>query len=420
MISINVPNEIRKVADRYKDVFFDGSKNYNCICVLLCLHLFGLKSLSSAARELGWSQSVSSIQNNVQKFSANRFMRRLRSSILNKLKNEINDEDFCYAIDDTSNIKSGKKIFGIGSWGSSNKNIYRGQKIFILSLINKRKGYALPLHYFICEKIDGKVIQSGHELTIKLLKDIFYEGYPILHIALDSWYDSVTLMKNLDELNVPFCIQTKDNRKVRHSTSSKVSWKDWKKLFKNKTKYSIKLLKTEHQKKSRKTKYLKESFVYIKGRKSILKTISVYNKLTDSCHFSIYVTNDLKMSGAFLYELGRKRWFIEELFRNLKQKLSFGKLSCTGKVAADLSICLPFALIISLHLSPNELHQKKVQSITIGTKIEKIKAENFENSLSVIMNNPKHLNVKNLKARRRIDRINQKPVNYFAEERISC
>ena len=119
------------------------------------------------------------------------------------------------------------------------------------------------------------------------------------------------------------------------------------------------------------------------------------------------------MSGVFLYELGRKRWLIEELFRILKQKLSFGKLSCTGMVAADLSICLPFALIISLHLSPTESHQKNAQSITIGTRIERIKAENFEKSLAIIITNPKHSNVKKLKSRRRIDRINQKPVNYF-------
>jgi hypothetical protein len=52
-----------------------------------------MKSLSSAAKGLGWSQSVSSIQSSVQKFTSNRFMRRLRSGVLNKLKNEINNED---------------------------------------------------------------------------------------------------------------------------------------------------------------------------------------------------------------------------------------------------------------------------------------------------------------------------------------
>ena len=279
MISITVPNEIRKVADRYKDVFFETPCNYNCICVLLCLHLIGMKSLSSAARELGWSQSVSSTQSYLHKFTANRFMRRLCSGILNKLKNEINKEDFFYAINDTSNVKSGKKIFGVASWGASNNKIYKGQKIFVLSLVNKRKGYVLPLHYFICEKLDDKVIQSGHELTIKFLKDIFDEGYPILPVALDSWFDSVSLMQNLDDLKVLFCIHTKDNRKVRHCRSSKVPWKTWKCHFKNKTRYSVKLLKTEHQKRSRKTKYIQESFVYIKERKSILKTIAVFWKL---------------------------------------------------------------------------------------------------------------------------------------------
>jgi hypothetical protein len=90
------------------------------------------------------------------------------------------------------------------------------------------------------------------------------------------------------------------------------------------------------------------------------------------------------------------------------------------RVAADLSICLPFALIIFLHLSPNELHQKNVQSKTIGTEIELIKAENFEKSLYIIMHNSSHLNVNKLKARKRIYRINKKPVDFFAEERMAC
>jgi hypothetical protein len=35
MISITAPTEIRKVADRYKDIFFETSSNYNCICIFL-------------------------------------------------------------------------------------------------------------------------------------------------------------------------------------------------------------------------------------------------------------------------------------------------------------------------------------------------------------------------------------------------
>lgn len=68
--------------------------------------------------------------------------------------------------------------------------------------MNKRKGYALPLHYFICEKVEEKVLHSVHALAIKLLK-------------------------------------------------------------------------TDHQRRARKTKYIKESIVYIKERKSALKAIAV-------------------------------------------------------------------------------------------------------------------------------------------------
>jgi len=417
MISTTVPCVIRKVADRVKDVFSDKKLNYNALCVLLCMFLFGTENLSEAVRLFGWSQSVSTLHKNVHRFNQNRFMRRLRASVLKKHKDDLNSDDWCYAIDDTANPKFGKKIFGIGRWGNHSGGIYKGQRIMVLVLINKQKGYAIPIHYFFClKKIENTLHLTGHDLVIKLLNECLLEGYPILPLALDSWFDSTILMKKLEQLKIPFCIHAKANRRVKHCASSKNKFKSWHEIFKNKIKFSFKLSKTEHQKKRPKTKYLQETIVYIKNRKSPLKACAVYNHKNDKSPFAIYVTNDLKMTSWFLYELSRKRWLQEELFRTLKQSFSFGRLPCTGQAAADLSVCLPFMLLVHIRLKPDEWSQgSDVSFKTIGTITKRITTENLNRSLTFLMSNSKHKVVEKLKARRHVNRINKKPVDSVAD-----
>jgi len=186
--------------------------------------------------------------------------------------------------------------------------------------------------------------------------------------------------------------------------------------LKNLIKLSVKLQKSDHQRKRPKTKYLQELLVFIKKYNKQLKACAVYNHARDKTPFAIYLTNNIKMSAYFLYELSRKRWLIEELFRNLKQNFSFGKLPCTGQVAAELSICVPFILLVYMNIYPDEWTQKNDQPKTVGTIVERIRAENFDKALSFLIANPDHHVVKNLKARRNPDRVNKKPVNRLADE----
>lgn len=415
MISCTVPPQIRKVADRLKDIFFSDSCNYNVLCVLLCFHLFGLSSLSEAVRSLGWSLSVSSIQNKMHSFQGNRLMRRARASITRKFKGEMSPEDWCYAIDDTANPKFGKKIFGCSRWGHGG-GVYQGQRVLVLVLVNKVKGYALPVNFAFVKKQDEEGYLSGMDLSVELLKAVLAEGFPKLPVAFDSWFDSTDLMKKLDDLGVTFCIHAKMSRKIKTNPSPKAFWVSWTIVLKNLIRLSVKLEKSEHQRKRPKTKYLQELFVFIKKRKTPLRACAVYNHVRDGTPFAIYLTNDLKMSAFFLYELSRKRWLIEELFRNLKQNFSFGKLPCTGQVAAELSICVPFLLLVYMKTHPDEWNQKADQPKTVGTIVEQIKAENFNKALSFLMRNPTHQIVQYLKSRRSPDRVNKKPINSVADE----
>lgn len=421
MISSTVPSPVRKVCDRIKDVFSTNGCNYNAICALLCLHLFGLKSLSEAVRTMGWTQSVSSLQKEVHLFNSNRFMRRLRASILRKFKDELNEEDWCFAVDDTANAKYGKLIFRKSHWGAHGSDPSMGQRIMVLGLVNKRSGYCLPLHFFIRNKKKDEDYISGHDLVVKLLKDVAFEGFPLLPIALDSWFDSAPLMAKLDEIGVKFCIHAKEKRKVKHCLSFKSPWKNWTQFFKNKIKMSIKLEKTEHQKKRPKTKYAQEGIIYINGRRRPLKAIAMYNHKNDKKHYAIYLTNSLKMSSYFLYELSRKRWLIEEMFRALKQTFSFGKLACRGQAAAEVSICLPFLLLVSMKINPHEWNQGEgVQPKTVGAIAESIKLKNLNSSINFLVYNPNYNVVKKYKSRRNLERIKKKPIDSIADNRIAA
>lgn len=122
------------------------------------------------------------------------------------------------------------------------------------------------------------------------------------------------------------------------------------------------------------------------------------------------------MTSWFLYELSRKRWLQEELFRTLKQSFSFGRLPCTGQAAADLSVCLPFMLLVHIRLKPDEWSQgSDVSFKTIGTITKRITTENLNRSLTFLMSNSKHKVVEKLKARRHVNRINKKPVDSVAD-----
>ena len=74
MLSVTVPTPVRKVADRFKDLFSDTSLNCRCLCALFCMHLYGLPSLSAAVCSLGWTVSVSSLQRAVQSFEGSRHL----------------------------------------------------------------------------------------------------------------------------------------------------------------------------------------------------------------------------------------------------------------------------------------------------------------------------------------------------------
>jgi IS4 transposase len=64
----------------------------------------------------------------------------------------------------------------------------------------------------------------------------------------------------------------------------------------------------------------------------MLNALAVYNRRNGKNAFAYYVSTDLKMIGARIWEITRARWKIEWMFPDLKQNLSFGSLPRQGSI----------------------------------------------------------------------------------------
>jgi hypothetical protein len=398
VISFTVNKEIRKWCDRSKDLFSELDIGFKLQCALYGYFLFGANSLSDFSRLCPWSYSVSSLSRAVAKFNPNRTMRRMRSSILKKY-GHMNPDDFCYAIDDTSNPRYGKTIFRSGRFGGSG-GVYNGQKVLVIVLVNIKEGFALPLTYsFIAsKKSDPENYRPGHEVAIDLFCDILDSGYPPLPVTADSWFDSHEFMLNLQSIGLNYCGEIKSNRKVM-GMSCRI-WKTLKSFFKKKV-----------RKKTKNKKFYSEEILEIRNFTHPIKCIAVFNGRSDKKAFAYYVSTDSTMAGATLWKLSRARWKIECLFRDMKQNLSFGQLPCSGPGGSDLSVCLPMILITSLRLNSETCKQGHLS--TIGAQVKMIREASLSKGIEFIASRPTDELV--VKFANRRSSINRKPTDRSAE-----
>ena len=410
MHSVITPIQIRKLADRFKST---QECSFGCLGALFALHLFGCVSLCEGVRQLAWSPSVSALQNATAQFSTNRFMRRLRQGILRRIGNDLNGERYCFAVDDVPVECYGKNIFRIGNWPSHGGGLMRGQRILVLALIDRQRGVALPLAFELLTNTKDPEHRKATDVAVDLVKLILEERFPRLTVVFDSWFDSVRLMDELDNLEVTFVIEAKSNRKVKRCAAPGAKWRTWKDILHGRIKRGVKLAPTANSKENRGTRYVAEGRVCINGRDAMLKAAAMYNKPSVGKFFAVYVSNNLNLSGAELWSSSRARWHIEEAFRMLKQDFSFGKLPLQGRTGTEVSICFPFALLISFQLDRSEWTTKNT---TIGSAVKEVRERSLNQIHDEYSRGSKRMSPLVLKSRRKIERNTKKPVNPTANE----
>jgi hypothetical protein len=254
MHSLTCPAPVRKVADRFKDCV---DMPYGVLCSLLALHVFGCVSLCDAVRQFGWAPSVSSLDRGLQGFNPNRFMRRLRGSVLRRLKEQLDPDRFCFVVDDTLVPRDGERIFARGVHSQHGKSgVTHGQRVMVLALVDKVRGVAIPLAFAMCLNKEDEGYVKANDLAFALVEEIVAAGFPALPTVADCGFDSMPLMKKFDEKGWTFVVECRSNRKVKRIPSPRAKWMSFKDALHKEMKLSVKLDGTDHRKRKMKTKYV--------------------------------------------------------------------------------------------------------------------------------------------------------------------
>jgi hypothetical protein len=417
VINFKICDGIRTVGNSYKDLFWGKLTKYRVYCALFYYYLFGMNSLSQLVRDCPWSPSVSELSRAIKDFKSNRLMRRLRGSILRRFKGKLNPDDFCFALDDTANPKYGKNTFCGGYWRGSEGIMY-GQKIVLLALVDIRNNVAYPLAYTFAIKKTETDYKKIPLLAVDLLKTVLADGFPKLPLTLDSWFDGVEFINAVKETGVSLVGQFKSNRNVKTGISPTATWMNITDFFRNLSRIRISAKPSSSNMGEEKYKWYSECNIYIKKYPSRLITIAVYNRKNGHDAFGFYFSNDLSLTGAQLWKYCRARWRIECLFRDLKQNLSFGKLPCQGESAANLAVCFPLILYVSLNLDHQKTWGFKSLGST-GSVVRRIMQRDWRRSVDEISKNPDSELMIKYRSRNHHTRLTKKPTDGLVEEKIT-
>jgi hypothetical protein len=395
------------VADQYKDLFSERGINYRAATSLISLPVLGVDTLSDLARSLPGSYSVSTLSREVQKFSPNRFLRRMQARVLRGYKgaDQIDPANFCYAIDDTANPKYGDGIFRSHP-NHSSSGPYKGQKIIFVALVDIARGIALPLTYaFLTSKKDPAHVKAP-SVALSLLQKLLDGGFPRVPVVTDSWYDAVEFIGGLQKMGLTFAGEIKSTRNVQGPERG-APWTKLHHAFAAIERTRLQPRRSQRRRSQRRGKAYAQRSLRLNNMNGPLNVIGAYNRIDGAYAFAYYATTDLSMPGEKLWQYSRARWCIECLFRDLKQNLSFGRLHCEGEPGADLSVCLPLMLVVSLRLDGPATWGSARE--TIGKTLASAREKAFADAIELMVNNPDHPKVALLRARRA--NIRKKPTN---------
>lgn len=400
MINLYCPPHICKLADLTKDLVRDlsGCSYYLSLKMLFEFFFNEYDSVSELIRRNSWTLSESQFLNIILGFNGNRFLKRMRSSVLGKYKGKLDQRNFVMAIDDTDNPKYSKYLFGVQSWRSS-KGHYYGQKVLVIALVDAKSKFAIPLDFRLCipkEKQDGHSSRSGIDLAFEVAVNAAKE-FKSIPVVADSWFDSSDLARKMRSEGIIYVWEIKSNRKVKQNPGKYSKWISLQKLFSKKQKYLVTAAKN---------KWISESVIVLKSKTTQIKAIAAFNRKNGKNAFAYYASTDRTMSGAQIWKIFRDRWSIECLFHDLKGYLNFGRLSVSDNEANKLAFVIPFVIISYLRINPGAFGLDN--NMTVKGMIKTLKMKHEMSTLDLIQNGKHSSLLEKIKIRQR--RINKKPV----------
>lgn len=386
---LSCPPLIRQVADDYNDLL--GS-HYSAFAALLCGAVFGIGVLSNIFRFLMFSPSVSTLDRllNDESDLWQKLNRRHRRRVLRMLPKLIAEPArYMWAIDDTLIERSGKNVWGTYWWHDHNTDGYVfAQKLLVLGLVDRKRKVLIPVFWEMLHR-EGKndqikIHEKGWQVAVKLLQQAITAGFPKLLVVTDSWFAGEEFFSSLRELEFPFVIEIKSNRKVvKHGRQNLQARVD--EFFKSRFRHKI----FYHGVK----KWAAEAIVMFNEGKHKMRIVAVANRkgLVEEA-FAFYVTYELTWDAAKLWAASRDRWAIEVQFRELKQLFTLGEVAVQSRQAVETSIsvaaiALTMIRIEQLSQADTKSENQYVRPIPAGAIVRDIQLQSLTRSISKLATN---------------------------------
>jgi hypothetical protein len=359
--------------------------------------------------------SVSTLDAAMADFDEQAFMRRLRAHVLGSLPGELDKERYCYAVDDTFVERFGEDIHARGYHPKHGKDgVTRGQRVIVIALVDKERGISTPLAFAMCFNKSDARYKTLQDLSFELTELVAAAHFPALPVVMDSAFDSMALMNKFDGIGWTLVVECRTNRKVKRIAAPNVPWKSWKDALGKEIRRGVRLAPTERNTKFRRTRYIANRRVQLRGRRAPVMAGAVYNGLSDSQPFAVYISNDLSLDGERLWALARARWHLEETFRTLKQSLAFLRFPVRGEARCYATLCLPFALLADLQLHPERWGAPA--EMPFGLVVRRLRQQVMWETIAKMADGRKHLAKLTLSKRRLGMDNSRKPVNPSADE----
>lgn len=431
VLHLSTPVGIRQLSARYKDISSDSGISSSSLTAFLTCFFFGMDSISDVVRACPWTESVSSLSDDLGKFDANcsnRFMRRARSAVLRKISTiEKPNERFRFAFDTTDNPRRIAGLNGIGNWASSDGSIFHGLNLVVIALVDVKTGVAFPLAWAPCLKPrEGEKHDTAWEIVLRLLDQLVLFGFTKVPVVGDSWFDGSPFMKSLAERKFTFILELKSVRNMKVNISPNAQWHKASQVLDDETKIATHIGTREKNIPPglAGAKFVNSKVIFLSetskdaDKMIAFRIAGAYNHAADKLPFAVYITNDLSKPRVWLWGSARSRWNIEVLFRDLKQNFAWGKLPCRNQQASDASIVLPFVIVIALRIDDPALWAIDSRCAkSLGEMAGFVHESSFLNSLETLKRNPNHILFERFKNRRDPNFARKKPANIAAEDR---
>ena len=407
--SLTCPYYIVKFAKLFNDLVQDGTAQCNFLALKMLIHYFIAQydSATELIRNNAWTCSETHFLDLIAKFDSNRFMRRMRKSILAKYKGSLDPRKFVLAIDDTDNPKYSKKLSNVQRWRSS-KGYFNGNKVLVIALVHCDDGFAIPLDYRINipKKLQKKTGESAIDFALEIAINA-NKSFPDIPVVADSWFDSEQLATKLRDQGITYVWELKSNRKAKLNPGRNQLWLGIREIFSALERFQVNI---------EKNKWISERIIVLKSHRTQIKAIACFNRKNGKDAFAFYATTDRQMPGARVWKIFRDRWKIECLFYDLKNHLNFGQLSTSKDKVNELAIVIPFVLITYFRLNPGMFNFKSNQ--TISHMLRSLMTENQNLFLEQILSGHYTQKIESLRIRR--SRINKKPIVQAVEKKIAA